>query len=603
MTYSYPAVQQTSVRRNGLDFTALFVLLLSLLLVASVALWQVWHVNRIFTGVNVAGVPVGGLTRAVALAKLQRSLSAATLPPVNLAYGERQWSLDPIQVQARPNLLESVNQAYLVGRSGEAGNQLLDQLVAVLGGANVTPRLSYQTEMLRSAISEVANQLNRPPRAQEQMGAISVPAQIGVTVDEAATLAHVVAALDAAPAGLPLRVALSVKESTAPAASSVAPAPILEQTMLAPLILSDDQFDIQLALDPSALNNMLVSIEPRRADDARLRELVESYATQIDRPGRDARLRFNPDTGAVLVTQESLSGRKLDVEATVAAIQQALATGSDQAQLEVNEIAPLVDGERVAEMGIRELVASGSTYFAGSSADRIRNVEVAAEKFDGVVIPPGEIFSFNKIVQDVSAANGFEDSLVIWGDRTAVGVGGGVCQVSTTVFRTAYLGGFPIVERYNHGYVVGWYGKPGLDATIFTPSVDFRFRNDTNAYLLLQPYVDSVNGVMTFNFYGTRPDRQVTVSEPVISDVKKAPEPLYTLDESLAEGQQKQMETAKDGMTVTVERTIIENGTTRTEKLVSNYQPWRAVYLVGPGVEIPQPVVEEEAAPEVQTTP
>jgi vancomycin resistance protein YoaR len=170
-----------------------------------------------------------------------------------------------------------------------------------------------------------------------------------------------------------------------------------------------------------------------------------------------------------------------------------------------------------------------------------------------------------------------------------VGVGGGVCQVSTTVFRAAYEGGFPIVERYNHGYVVDWYGEPGLDATIFTPTVDFRFRNDTGAYLLIDPVVDSANGVITFNFYGTRPNRTVTVSKPEITDVIKPEAPVYTVDESLAPGQIKQVEWQKDGMTVTVTRTIVENGATRTDTLRSKYQPWRAVYLVGPGTETPSP--------------
>ncbi len=221
--------------------------------------------------------------------------------------------------------------------------------------------------------------------------------------------------------------------------------------------------------------------------------------------------------------QTSQPGRKLDVDATIESVQSALAGGSTQAPLALVEVAPAVDSNRVAEMGIRELVTSSSTYFAGSSASRVRNIEVAAEKFEGVVVPPDGIFSFNEVVRDVSSANGFEDGLVIWGDRTAVGVGGGVCQVSTTVFRTAYEGGFPIVARTNHGYVVDWYGEPGMDATIFTPYVDFQFRNDTGAYLLLDPVVDSANGVMTFNFYGTKPNRTVTVSKPDIKDVKQPP--------------------------------------------------------------------------------
>jgi vancomycin resistance protein YoaR len=159
--------------------------------------------------------------------------------------------------------------------------------------------------------------------------------------------------------------------------------------------------------------------------------------------------------------------------------------------------------------------------------------------------------------------------------------------VSTTIFRTAYEGGFPIVARTNHGYVVDWYGEPGLDATIFTPYVDFKFRNDTGAHLLLEPVVDSANGVVTFNFYGTRPDRDVTISKPVITDVKPAEPPQYIVDEALAKGEKKQVDWEKEGMTATVTRTIVENGTTRTDTLVSKYQPWQAVFTVGPGTEIP----------------
>jgi vancomycin resistance protein YoaR len=238
-------------------------------------------------------------------------------------------------------------------------------------------------------------------------------------------------------------------------------------------------------------------------------------------------------------------------------------------------------------MGIRELVATGTTYFAGSSANRVRNIEVAAEKFEGVVIPPGGLFSFNEVVRDVSAANGFEDSLIIWGDQTANGIGGGVCQVSTTLFRAAYQGGFPIVQRTNHSYVVSWYGEPGLDATIFTPYLDFQFRNDTDAHLLVEPDLDTINGVLTFNFYGTKPARTVTVGEPQISDVRQPEPATYKVDESLAPGEKEQVEWEKEGMTVKVQRTIVENGTQRTDTITSQYEPWRAVFLVGPGTEIP----------------
>jgi hypothetical protein len=144
--------------------------------------------------------------------------------------------------------------------------------------------------------------------------------------------------------------------------------------------------------------------------------------------------------------------------------------------------------------------------------------------------------------------------------------------------------------------VVDWYGDPGLDATIFTPSVDFKFRNDTGAYLLVEPVVDSANGSLTFNLYGTKPDRQVIIGEPAISDVVDAPPPLYTVDPSLAPGQRKQVDWEKPGLTATVTRTIVEGGATRTETLVSKYQPWRAVYLVGSEEDIPAPARATPAA-------
>ena len=135
--------------------------------------------------------------------------------------------------------------------------------------------------------------------------------------------------------------------------------------------------------------------------------------------------------------------------------------------------------------------------------------------------------------------------------------------------------------------MVDWYGEPGLDATIYTPTVDFRFRNDTGAYLLIEPVVDTAAGTITFNLYGTRPDREVLIAEPVITDVVEPDQPSYQVDEELVLGEVQQVEWPKDGMTVKVERTIVENGTTRTDTIVSHYQPWRAIYLIGPGTQIP----------------
>jgi vancomycin resistance protein YoaR len=215
----------------------------------------------------------------------------------------------------------------------------------------------------------------------------------------------------------------------------------------------------------------------------------------------------------------------------------------------------------------------------------MHNIALAASKFHGVVIPPGEVFSFNQHLGEVSKENGFDESLIIYGNRTTVGIGGGVCQVSTTAFRTAFFGGFELIERWAHGYRVSWYetnSGPGLDATIYTPEVDLKFRNDTGHYLLIQTETDLQAGTLTFRFYGTNSGREVIVSEPELTNIVKHGPPVYEKDPTLPKGITKQIDWPKDGLDVTVTRTVKAGDVIIHEDVIeSHYRPWRAVYKVG----------------------
>ncbi len=603
---SEPMRRSPRIQRGPADFAVILGLMLVITLLGVFLGWQFWHAGRIYSGVTIAGMPVGGLTRAEAVIALNRGLVRQSLPSITVEYAGRQWPVAAGQAMASTDIVAAVNQAYLVGREGDTPARVAVQIGAALGQIDVRPNLDLDVAQLRYALSQIAADVRTPAQRAINVAGFAVPAQPGVDVDVERTLEQLLAQLEAAGEAQAVVGQLAVVPLEPPPAMVEEPSsPALPA--LAPLVLRDARFGFEMALDPAALRGLLFSAQPPRLDESRARALLQEWAQQIDIAPANARLRFDPAAGGAVVVQSSRAGRKLDVEGTLASLRESVEKGGTTAALIIQDAPPAVDSNRVAEMGIRELVAGGTTYFAGSSPARVRNIEVAAEKFDGIVIPPDGVFSFNDVVEDVSSANGFVDSLVIWGDRTEVGVGGGVCQVSTTIFRAAFLGGFPIVERYTHAYVVGWYGDPGLDATIFTPSVDFRFRNDTGAYLLMQPVVSGAGGTITFNFYGTKPPREVIIGEPQITDVLPSPAPLYEVDESLATNEQEQVDWAKEGMTVAVERTIIENGETRTETLRSKYQPWRAVYLVGPGVEIPAtptptatPAAGDEDAPAVE---
>ena len=205
----------------------------------------------------------------------------------------------------------------------------------------------------------------------------------------------------------------------------------------------------------------------------------------------------------------------------------------------------------------------------------------------GVIVKPGEVYSFNQHLGDVSLDNGYAEALIIFNGQTVKGVGGGVCQVSTTAFRAAFNGGYPIIERWPHAYRVGWYERgfgPGLDATVFSPYVDFKFKNDTPYHILIEAYANDAAGRLTFKFYSTSDGRQVTISDPIVENVIPHPEDKIEEDPTLPAGTRQQVDYAADGADVTVKRTVTRDGQVISEDQVfTRYQPWQAIFKVGTG--------------------
>jgi vancomycin resistance protein YoaR len=314
---------------------------------------------------------------------------------------------------------------------------------------------------------------------------------------------------------------------------------------------------------------------------------LEQMAAAIQREPVDARLRFDSETGKLIVLKESQDGRELDVDATIEQIMALKNRQTHLVELPVVVKPALVSSKNPESLGVKELVSEATTYFKGSSESRMRNIGVAASKFDGVIVPPDRVFSFNEHLGPVTKEAGYDESLIIQGNRTSVGLGGGVCQVSTTAFRVAFFGGYELVERWAHGYRVGWYetnSVPGLDATVYSPDVDFKFRNDTPYYVLIQTLTDSEAGTVTFQFYSTKTGREITVTKPETSNPVKHGPALYENDPTLPKGTTKQVDWAVDGLDVLVKRTVKEGDKLiHQDEIFSHYQPWKAVYKVGTG--------------------
>ncbi|RLC86808.1 MAG: hypothetical protein DRI79_09520, partial [Chloroflexi bacterium] len=343
------------------------------------------------------------------------------------------------------------------------------------------------------------------------------------------------------------------------------------------LVVRAEGEELHVALDEDALR-------------AYLEELVPTLAIEPV----DARFHFNDGTGQLEPISPSQEGRALDVEASLERIVQELAAGNRYVPLVVQAVPPRYpDTATAEELGIIELVAEGDSYFIGSPSGRDHNIRLAASKFDGLVIAPGETFSFNHYLGEVSAEAGYDESYITAGEQLAVEVGGGICQVSTTAFRAAFWGGYPIVERWYHHHRVGYYelmgAGVGMDATVYSPHVDFKFVNDRSYPLLIETEVEEAAHRLVFRFYSTDDGRRVEKEGPVISDETEPGPPIYQLDEELAPETVIQWQSAVNGLTATVERRVYDaaGNLLYHDTFVSKYAPRRAAYHYGPGYEPP----------------
>ena len=583
--------------------------LLGILGAAFVAAHETQYANRIYPGVSTYGVDLGGLTYAEAVHRLDERFVYDDRAVFTLRDGSDFWQLTAGELGVSFDLETTANAAMLQGRDGSLPANLLTQADTWLHGRSVSPVIVYDQTRAERFLEGIAATINRPVQdADLILTGLTVsasPGQTGRALDIPATLAVLRAAVLRLDSGA--EVALVINE-TPPTIWSVDDAAArLRAAIGGPLSLyaGDEQGGAAgpWVATPEAIANMLVVDRADQPDGSAALEVhlnpeqfqsfLGGIAPQLSTEPQDARFHFDTETRQLVVIQDSVNGRRLDVETSLAAIEAAIfapaeAGATREVELAFNYVVPVLNNEAsAAELGITELVSEATTYYLGSSAGRQANIQEAARRFDGAVIGPGEEFSFNYWLGDVSPEAGFEESFIIFGGRTIKGVGGGICQVSTTAFQAAFYGGFPILERYAHGYRVGYYeyGEGvGMDATVYSPLVDFRFQNDTPYYLLVETSTNRDAGTVTFQYYSTGVGRTVEKVGPRIVNPVAHGDTVYEENPELYAGQTRQVEWAVDGADVTVTRQVFRDGQLeREDNFFSHYLPWNAVIQVAPG--------------------
>jgi len=604
-----------SPQKNTLVQIALAVplslLVFSVLLLATLIGFEITYAGRIFPGVYVHQQDLSGMTLEEASAHLAEVLPYTYEGNLQLTYNDQVWEAQPIDLGYLIDPSASAQNAYEVGRGGWLLNNWVERGRAWFEGVYLSPIAFFDQRAAVGYLQNIAESIDLPMREAaikiQNSEVVVNPGQVGRTVDILGTLSSLTPIVTAMQSG---EISLVVDTFTPEILDVSSQAELARQILSESLVLTapvgEDQEETWV-IPPEELAEMLRITRVKDEENGNaefqitinqdlFRIYLESLGPGLRIEPVNARFIFNDDTRELEVIKSAVIGRKLDLDASVTAINDALISGEHRIGLAFESINPEVTDEMSGEeLGIVELVEEQTTYFYGSDAARIQNIKTAAAEFHGLLVPPGATFSMADALGNISLENGYAEALIIYGEQTIQGVGGGVCQVSTTLFRTAFFAGFPIVERHPHAYRVGYYemeyggGRDpnwaGFDATVYVPIVDFKFTNDTEHWLLMETYIYG-NASLTWKFYSTDDGRTVDWRTTGQTNIVEAPDPLYRENQDLEKGEIKQVDYEADGADITITRTVYKNDRVHlSDSFFTRFRPWQAVFEYGPGTE------------------
>lgn len=581
--------------------TAIFITagVLSALIIGAL-IYRISYDQNILPRVTVGDIKVGGMTQDAAVKILEQHFGQFAAQGLRVKlddeHGEEIIPTDTFNPVF--DAQKSALTAQAVGRSGPWYQRLKYWLKAPFLASDVIPALEYDTEGVRSEVDGLAIKHDQPRKdIRYAVSGTKVTVLTDTAAGQIVDRESAVQAIERAIGHLsqaPVNLTFVVDSPRADPQFIDEAKRQAERVLAGAVTLKANQKTI--TLEPTQIGQWLISAyDDTRLlpgiDDAKVAEYVSGLAAQVNSDPEAVKVRV--ENGQVIDFAPAKSGTVLEEKEATELIRNALLKRSTELT-SINEIALPVTvkkplgGQTAAELGIKEQVGAATTPFTGSPSNRIHNISTGTRLLSGIIIQPGEEFSTIKALGAIDASSGFLPELVIKGNRTIPEFGGGLCQVSTTLFRAVLNAGLPVTSRQNHSYRVSYYEKdgdgrdigPGLDATIYSPRPDFKFKNDTGKAILIQ---GSVKGnKVSFELYGTKDGRTAVIDGPKTLTTVPPGDPITTETDTLPPGETKQIETPHPGGRATATYTVrYADGRTVTVTFNSYYRPWPAQFLVG----------------------
>ena len=578
-------------RRRGGGFRAVLWAVAAALVVAiAVGLLFAGPSGRLAPGTRVAGVAVGGLSPRAATKLLAARQAELAGVPVAFTAGGRMFRITAREVGVGRDWSAAVDEAERNG-GGFGVFRGYRRLDLKLFPQDVAPRTYAYGAAVDYELRRIAAAVDRPERSASLLRTglhVSVaPGSTGLALDTAAARAVVIEAL-ASFSRSPVVLPLERRPPPTTVADLLPVQRVATQVVSAPvsLTLGGRTWTVPRWRLASLLQLPTGSSTRLTLSGAAADAYFSGLRRRVNQPARNA--TWAPEAGGKVRVVPAVAGRELDLETSAARLLAAAERTQDRtAALAFDVVVPARSTAEAQAMRIGGTVGSYETIYGGDP-NRIHNVQLVARLIDGKLIAPGATFSFNQATGARSAAKGFLTAPVIIDGELSTGLGGGVCQVSTTVFNAAYVAGLPITARTNHALYISHYPL-GRDATVDYPDVDLRFVNDTGHWLLLRTFVgpDELSVVL----YGTPTHRRVVTIASPLKVVSPAPV-KKTIDATLKPGQVVVDDPGAPATSTWVERKVYAAG----GELLSD-QTWYSSYRSQPKLERVGPKKKKKLMP------
>ena len=550
--------------------------------------------DKFYPGVRIDGISANGKTKSEIMRSLLEKESALPEFLLTLHIDSIHVASSGAELGARFNYETAIEKAFSEKRQGNIIQKTWRLITPWPKTVDITSEYQLDRELLTKQIQSIATQVDDPaeePSASLKISGVTSSLKLlsgksGRVTNIDQTIEKVSERLQPGELHVPTVVAsISTGLSPEQLTSSVARA---KKYVGKKIIFRAD--NVFREMNDQLIINVLAF--PDGVSSSRLQPVIDELAKEVNRPPQSAEFEFDQNTLKVTKFSAPRKGLGLNTEQLVQDLKTQLTTleSSDQKTIAVTLPVKETDPEKglgdTNTLGIKERIGFGDSQYAHSIPNRVHNVALTANRINNYIIKPGEEFSFNKAIGDVSAATGFKSAYVIINGQTELGDGGGICQVSTTLFRTALHAGLPITKRKPHSYRVSYYeqnAKPGIDATVYSGEVDLRFVNDTGHHILIHTHTDSQKLYMNVELYGTSDGRTTEIVDHKTWDFRGAPPSLYIDDPSVPKGRVRQIDFAASGVKASFKNIVKDKHgkIIREDVYFSNYVPWRAVFLRG----------------------